>query len=199
MLSARESGFQRLHLRHRRPSDPGKRKGTSVHVHSEKRYHRSHLSLPLLLGGVLLLGLLPSNATAFNDGYPFWGPTGPCTYVWLNSVANSDGTGTATGATWSDYNRGAGPCQGTWGRPALDIRHKQDIYKWNGSAWVVCLPASTWTRNSATATYVSFGAQYVAICGPGYYANLATGHVYQGTSGWFGGTVWDPNYIYIWA
>lgn len=146
------------------------------------------------LGAAALVLIVGTSQASANNQYVFQTP-GPCTYL-ENGNYGEDGYFFSSGLTRSNYTR-TGWCDGTWGRPALQIRYKQDVYSWNGTNWLLCWPASAWKRNAAVDTRVLYSSQAVALCGPTYYQGLGTGHVYNGVQ-WNGGTLWTGYSVYAW-
>ncbi len=133
-------------------------------------------------------GLLAAAPAYSASSWVYQTPTGSCTYV--QSQMGNYAFGGWTDAGTESWYYGSSSCSRTWGRPTNQIRVKVDLYKWNGSSWVACYPATSWSYNPATSTsrYQSVG--YVAVCGAGWMAGLATGHVYNGST-WNGGSVFS--------
>ena len=72
-----------------------------------------------------------------------------------------------------------------------------DVYRWNGSAWVVCR-STAWTYGyTGVNQWGPTGPEQVynyggpASCGAGWYGTLAASYVLDSGGTWRGGTVWS--------
>ena len=86
-------------------------------------------------------------------------------------------------------------CGGSWARPAGWLQVRNQLMRWNGSAWTVCRD-SGWLVSGAVATnFTDMRAWGVQPCGTGYYlANIGAYEYYAGS--WNGGWT-SSEWIYV--
>jgi hypothetical protein len=75
-------------------------------------------------------------------------------------------------------------------RPAGSLALRLQTWRWNGSAWGVCVDSGYIYNSSATyglGAWYTYGSQ--TPCGDGYYGTMGYGYQYNG--GWKGGAEWS--------
>lgn len=92
------------------------------------------------------------------------------------------------------YARGAGCAAGLANQYAAV---RLEVFRWNGSAWVVCR-STAWTYGytgvnqwGSTGPEQTFNYGGPASCGAGWYGTLAYSYVWDSTGTWRGGSVWS--------
>ncbi|GEM_PF-6754636 len=78
-------------------------------------------------------------------------------------------------------------CAVGWEQPTSWIRVRNQLYRWDGSAWDYCA-SSDWFYNSyPTTEYEVTSSADGGICGAGDYANIAGAQIFHNYT-WVGGT-----------
>lgn len=82
-------------------------------------------------------------------------------------------------------------CSGEKAQDPYWIALRRQLYRWEGSSWVVCND-SGWVYNTTRTAQVYHQRTFQsAICGARYYGTLGSGYVYQNIGGWSGGGAWS--------
>jgi hypothetical protein len=122
--------------------------------------------------------------------------TGPCVTVRSETSHGTNNDGYFKNNMYSKWglDQYQTACGNAFARPAGYLTMKNQIYKWDGYQWTMCVDRA-WVYNSTTTSSMQvLNNPGYLLCGPGYYGLQTGDFIYNG--GWYGGSLWS-GYHYL--
>jgi hypothetical protein len=90
---------------------------------------------------------------------------------------------------------GQGVCLTAKNMPAYHLSLRRQLYRWNGSGWILCAN-SGWQANESPTSYRSISRQWSQMpCGGGWYDHLGEAYAFHNGQ-WLGGGRWAGNHYF---